>query len=251
SSGLGGQHLRLGPIKAFLDGSLGARTAALLQDFEDEPGNPGRLMGSEEEMFKLIREAAGAGFQLALHAIGDSGIEVALRGLSRVDCEGKRHRIEHLELPSDENLRVAKRLGIVASMQPNFIGKWGRPGGLYEERLGVERMRCNNPLRLVLDEGIQLAFGSDHMPFSPLFGVHWAVNAPFENQRLSVEEALRCYTHTPAYASFEEGLKGTIEPGKLADLVVLEKDPLQYAERIEEIPVYMTIFDGRIVYEGA
>ncbi|MCJ2520713.1 MAG: amidohydrolase [Candidatus Thermoplasmatota archaeon] len=251
SSGLGGQHLRLGPIKAFLDGSLGARTAALLQDFEDEPGNPGRLMSSEEEMFKLIREAAGAGFQLALHAIGDRGIEVALRGLSRVDCEGKRHRIEHLELPSDENLRVAKRLGIVASMQPNFIGKWGRPGGLYEERLGVERMRRNNPLRLVLDEGIQLAFGSDHMPFSPLFGVHWAVNAPFENQRLSAEEALRCYTQTPAYASFEEGLKGTIEPGKLADLVVLEKDPLQYTERIEEIPVYMTIFDGRIVYEGA
>ncbi len=251
STGLGGHTLRMGPLKVFMDGSIGARTAALFQDFEDDPGNSGRLMAAEDELFSLIQKASAGGFQLALHAIGDRGIRAALEGISRVDHEGRRHRIEHLELPGDEDLGLARRAGVVASMQPNFVGRWGIPGGLYEGSLGGERTRRSNPFRCVLDEGIPLAFGSDHMPFSPLYGVHWAVNAPHKDQRLTVEEALRCYTQVPAYASFEESQKGTVEPGKLADLVVLEKDPSESPEAIEDIPVYMTVFDGQIVYQRA
>jgi predicted amidohydrolase YtcJ len=250
STGLGGHQIRLGPLKAFLDGSLGARTAALEEDFEDEPGNRGLLMRPEDEALSFIREASSLGFQLALHAIGDRAIDLALRGLADAGTGG-RHRIEHFELPREEHLKAARRLGVVASMQPNFVGRWSLPGGLYEERLGKDRLRRNNPFRLIMDEGIPLVFGSDHMPFSPLYGIHWAVNAPFEAQRLTVEEALQCYTHTPAYASFEEHVKGTIEPGKVADLVVLGKDPFRVPDRIEDIQVQMTIFDGEVVYRRA
>ncbi|MCJ2555440.1 MAG: amidohydrolase family protein, partial [Candidatus Thermoplasmatota archaeon] len=165
--------------------------------------------------------------------------------------EGFRHRIEHLELPTEEDLREARRLGLVASMQPNFVGQWSRPGGMYEDRLGPERLKGNNPFRRILDMGIPLAFGSDNMPLSPLYGVHWAVNAPFEAQRLTVEEALRAYTLGSAYASGEEALKGSLDPGKLADLVVLEKDPWERPETIEDIPVYATILGGRVVYQAA
>ncbi len=249
SSGLGGPILRMGPLKAFLDGSLGARTAALSEDFEDEKGNAGMLMRPEKDALAVIRKATEAGFQLALHALGDRAIDVALRCLSRVEPVGRRHRIEHFELAGDEHLRAARRLEVVASMQPNFIGRWGLPGGLYEERLGRERARRNNPLRRVMEEGLPMVFGSDHMPFSPMYGIHWAVNAPFEDQRLTVEDALRCYTQTPAFATFEEDVKGTVEPGKLADLVVLEKDPLEVPTRIEDIPVHMTVLGGEIVYK--
>lgn len=247
-SGFGDHTLRLGPLKAYLDGSLGARTARLASDYEDEEGTRGTLM-PWEELTSLVREASRGQFQLALHAIGDEAIELGLRALSKGDYEGWRHRVEHFELPTVEHLRVGRRLGIIASMQPNFIGQWSRPGGMYERRLGAARLRRNNPFRQILDVGLTLAFGSDHMPFAPLYGVHWAVNAPFEEQRLSVEEALRCYTQTAAYASFEEDVKGTVEPGRLADLVVLEKDPFKVPERIEAIRVHMTIFNGKVIYE--
>ncbi len=249
ATGLGDRCLRLGPLKVFFDGSIGARTAALHRDFVDDPGNSGLLMAREEELFGSVLDATKGGFQLALHAIGDLGIDVALKAISRTDFLGRRHRVEHLELPGDHALKEAKRLGVVASMQPNFIGRWGLPGGLYEGRLGAERTRRSNPLRRVLDEGIPLTFGSDHMPFSPMYGVHWAVNAPYDEQRLTVEEALRCYTCTPAYASFEEMAKGTLEPGKLADLVVLEKDPFKSPEDIQHIGVHMTVFNGEVVHK--
>ncbi len=84
-----------------------------------------------------------------------------------------------------------------------------------------------------------------------MYGVHWAVNAPYEEQRLTIEEALRCYTQTPAHASFEETVKGTLEPGMLADLVVLEKDPVQFPDRIQDIGVRMTVFNGELVHKGS
>jgi predicted amidohydrolase YtcJ len=249
-TGIGGGLLRLGPLKAFFDGSLGARTAALAEDFSDEPGNRGMLIYGEGEASDLVRDAREGGFQLALHAIGDRGIQTAIHHLAKEGGEGFRHRIEHLELPTEEDLKEARRLGLVASMQPNFIGQWSRPGGMYEDRLG-ERLERNNPFRRVLEKGVPLAFGSDNMPLSPLYGIHWAVNAPFEAQRLSVEEALRAYTLGSAYASGEEAIKGSLEPGKLADLVVLEKDPRERPEAIRDIPVFATVFGGRVVYRAA
>ncbi len=249
-SSFGSHTLRIGPIKAFLDGSLGARTAALAEDYSDEGGNRGASM-PPEELLSLVQMAAKGGFQLALHAIGDEAIDLGLEALAGVDSKGMMHRIEHFELPRAEHLKLGKRLGIVASMQPNFVGQWSLPGGMYERRLGAKRLKGNNPFRLVLDEGLTLIFGSDHMPFSPLYGLHWAVNAPFDDQRLTVEEALRCYTQTAAGPSFEESSKGTIEPGKLADLVVLEQDPFKAPDRLKDMQVHMTIFDGEIVYVSA
>ncbi|MFQ5986852.1 MAG: amidohydrolase [Thermoplasmata archaeon] len=249
-TGVGGGLLRLGALKAFFDGSLGARTAALMEDFADEPGNRGMLIYSEEEATSLVRDATDGGFQLALHAIGDRGIQVAIHHLAKEGGEGFHHRIEHLELPAEDDLKEARRLGLIASMQPNFVGQWSRPGDMYEDRLGPERLTQNNPFRRILEAGIPLAFGSDNMPLSPLYGIHWAVNAPFEAQRLSVEEALRAYTLGSAYASGEEEVKGSLEPGKLADLVVLERDPREHADAIQDIPVYATIFGGRLVYEA-
>lgn len=245
-----GDRLRLGPLKLFVDGSIGARTAALSSEFRDEPGNQGWLSDDIEQLLATTGEAVAAGFQLALHAIGDRAIAVALDGIEKTGQSGGRHRIEHFELPSEESLRRAARLGVVASMQPDFVGQWSLPGGLYSRRLSDNLFRRNNPFRLILDEGIPLVFGSDLMPFSPLYGVHWAVNAPFGDQRIEVEEALEAYTKTPAYASFEEERKGTIEPGRLADLVVLEGDPRKNPDSIESIPVHMTILDGRIVHIG-
>ena len=158
-----------------------------------------------------------------------------------------RYRIEHFELPHDEDLREAARMGIIASMQPNFV-KWAGPGGLYEARLGPERTKRIDPHRLVLDAGIELACGSDCMPLGPLFGVHQAVNAPYPAQRLTVEEAIRCYTLGGAYAAFEEDLKGALEPGKLADFVALSGDPFAQPERIEDLEVELTVIGGEVVF---
>lgn len=249
STGLGGTHLRLGALKAFMDGSLGARTAALSEAYTDDPGNRGRLMYDEGEIQGLLRAPAEAGFQLALHAIGDRGIDLALRCLS--SAPAARHRVEHLELPHGAHLKALASQGLVASMQPNFIGAWSRPGGMYEDRLGKERLRGNNPLRRVLEAGIPLAFGSDMMPFGPLLGLHWAVNAPFEDQRVSPEEALRAYTLGGAYAMHQEAVKGSLEPGKLADVAVLEADPREKTGGIKDIPVYATILDGAVVYQAS
>ena len=132
-------------------------------------------------------------------------------------------------------------------MQPNFH-RWAREGGLYDQRLGVDRRRQTNRFRRVLDHEIPLAFGSDCMPLDPLLGVHHAVTAPEPAQRLSVTEALRAYTRGAAYAGFDEDRLGTIEPGTRADLVVLDESPWA-ADRIDAIDVALTLVDGEIVFD--
>lgn len=254
ATGLGDEWLKLGPIKLFSDGSFGSRTAALHEPFSDEAGNGGMLMHGEAQFFDLVERIHAGAFQLAIHAIGDRAIDHVLdayaSGLSRAPRREHRHRIEHFELPTEEALGRAKRFGIVASMQPNFIGQWSLLGGMYQDRLGKERLRRNNPLARVAAAGIPLAFGSDHMPFGPLYGIHWAVNAPFEDQRLAVEEALKASTLGAAYASHEEHLKGSIAPGKLADLVVLGKDPRQLPKEIADTGIAMTVLNGEIVFKA-
>ncbi len=140
-------------------------------------------------------------------------------------------------------------------MQPNFAGEWGQPGGMYEQRLGPDRLRLTNPYRSLLDEGIRVAFGSDcgycpPWPFNPLYGLWAAVDNPIEESRITLEEAVRCYTLDAAHASFEEDIKGSIEPGKLADMVVLDRDILTVdPEEIIETKALMTIVGGEVVYE--
>ncbi|WXG46453.1 MAG: amidohydrolase [Candidatus Atabeyarchaeum deiterrae] len=252
STGFGNDKLKLGALKLFADGSIGSRTAALSGEFVDEPGNKGILMFEKDRLQDIVVRAHKKVIQVAIHAIGDRGIELVMRAIEntskRNPRENHRHRLEHMELVTDEQISKAVKLDVVASMQPNFIGEWGLPGGMYEKRLGRYWVEQNNPYRKIIDEGGMIAFGSDCMPFSPLYGIHWAVNAPMKSQRIKVHEAIKCYTKNAAYASFEEDLKGSIEPGKLADMVALSKDPYRSPDLIKDIQVSLTVFDGKIVY---
>ncbi|MBI4393086.1 MAG: amidohydrolase [Euryarchaeota archaeon] len=247
--GVGSEFLRLGGVKFYVDGSIGARTAALRNDYDDAPGVRGELTYRSDELAEWFANCDRAGLQIAAHAIGDDGIEQALDAFDDADVSTEaRHRLEHFEMASIEQMRRAVSMGILLSMQPNFTGEWGRPGGMYERRVG-KRASTMNALRTAVDEGATLAFGSDHMPFGPLYGLHWAVNAPFDCQRISVEEALQAYTIGGAFASFEEMSKGSIEPGKAADLVVLGKDPRDEPENIDAITVEMTVVAGAVTFK--
>jgi predicted amidohydrolase YtcJ len=253
STGFGDDKLRIGALKLFSDGSIGSRTAAISGEFEDEPGNNGMLIYGEGKLEEIVAKAHRVGIQVAVHAIGDRAIDLTLdaieRALKASPRKDHRHRIEHMELAREESISRVANLGVIASMQPNFLGEWGLPGDMYEKRLGRYWLEHNNIYREILDRDVVIAFGSDCMPFAPLYGIHWAVNAPMKSQRISVHEAIRCYTKNAAYASFEENLKGSIEPGKLADVVVLSTDPYEDPQRIKDIKVALTIQDGEIVYE--
>ena len=251
-SGLGDPWLRLGPVKVFADGSLGASTAALREPYADRPGDRGMLVHPRGGLEGLLGRAHRAGLQTATHAIGDQGIGEVLSALEDALACGPRrdlrHRIEHYELPDEDALVRTRKARVVVCAQPNFIGQWSAPGDLYERRLGRERASRNNPYREILRRSIPLAFGSDGMPYGPLYGIHWAVNGFFPDQRISVEEAIRASTAGGAFASFEEGIKGTLEEGKLADLVVLDGDPFTDPRRIQHIRVQATWLGGPPVY---
>ena len=249
-TGFGDEWLRLGAVKVFADGSLGARTAALFDPYEDDPRETGQLLHSPKELAGLFAKVHGAGFQVAVHAIGDRAIDVVAESLGRVlerePREDHRHRIEHFELPSEEVLDRVKELGLVASMQPNFVVRWSGPGEMYERRLGRRRLARNNPYREVLRKRIPLAFGSDGMPYGPLYGLGGPVDAPFPAQRISAVQALRSYTAGSAYAGFSEHEVGTLAAGKLADFVILTGDPTKAP--LDSLAVDATVVGGRVVY---
>lgn len=246
----GSDFVKTGAIKTFTDGSLGARTAKLAEPYADSADEEtGQWVVSPAELHDLVQQADDADFQMTAHAIGDAAIDEVIDAYETTDAETEHHRIEHVELPSTEAIERLAETGIIASVQPNFL-KWAHEDGLYDTRLGSERRKRSNPLGKLLDSGVKIAFGSDCMPLDPLFGIHEAVNAPLEAQRLSVTEALRAYTHGAASAGFEEHRLGTIEPGKKADFVVLERSPWDHATDIENIDVAMTVVDGEIVHDA-
>lgn len=246
-TGFGDETLRLGGIKFFTDGSVGARNAAFFEPYLDED-TVGKLNYERAALNERARKAHEAGFQLSIHAIGDRAIDAALQAIEAAGAKaGDRPRIEHLELPTQEQFDRMKARGVIASMQPNFV-QWSGPDGLYEVRLGAERDAHIDPHRDVLENGVKLCFGSDGMPMDPLFGIHSAVNAPHAGQRVSVEEALLAYTLGGAYAGFMENEVGTLEVGKRADLVVLSLDPRDRFERIDAIEILKTYLAGEQVF---
>ncbi len=241
--------VRLLGMKAFLDGSLGARTAALSEPYADEPGTKGALLVTEDELRRTVRWAEERGLQLFLHAIGDRALDVALDAIGAEAADGNplRHRIEHLEYARPEQLGRMKGLRVVASMQPNFAHQWSHPGGMNEERLGPERASRTDAFREVWSEGIPLAFGSDCMPFGPMTGLQGAVNHPVEDQSLPPVVALRAYTSGSAWAIHAEDWLGAIIPGMAADLVLLSEDPDE-AEDLSTIRPIMTVLGGFLVH---
>ena len=249
SSDFGDDLLKLGAIKLFADGSIGARNAALFEPYADAPSTNGKLNYTQEELDHLVRRAHEAGLQIMIHAIGDRAIEAALDAITGSGAgPDDRPRIEHFELATPEQIQRCGMLGIITSMQPNFL-QWSGHERLYEIRLGSERDRRIDPHCWVVEQGMRLAFGSDGMPFGPLFGIHWAVNAPYESQRLSVEETICAYTLGAAYAGFSEDETGSLEVGKWSDLIVLSTDPYEITpERLAEINVLETYLAGQLVF---
>jgi len=244
----------------YIDGSIGARTAVFFEPYADDPSTSGIFTTQPKDLRQRVLTSHRLGMQVAIHAIGDRGIEEALNAIeAALDEEPRndhRHRIEHCEVLTENQILRIKRLGVVASMQPNFAGEWGQPGGMYEQRLGPERLRRSNPYRRMLDEGIKVAFGSDcgycpPWPFNPIYGLWSAVNHPIEESRITLEKAIKCYTLDAAYASFEEDLKGSIEPGKLADITLLSEDLTSMPpEKIGEARVDLTMVDGNILWRA-
>ncbi|MCF2138303.1 MAG: amidohydrolase [Candidatus Thorarchaeota archaeon] len=251
TSGLGGPMFRIGGVKSFIDGSIGARTAALFEDYTDERGNKGKLFTEEKKFARFVKKAIDNGIQTVTHAIGDRAIELLLNAFESLDekrlalVRTRRHRIEHAEMMNTEQIRRAVALGLILSMQPNFVGQWQGKGGLYEERLGEERTSWMNMFRVALDNGAHLCFGSDGMPYGPLYGIWSAVAHPNPRVKISVEEALRCYTMEGAYSVFMERNIGSITVGKRADFVVLSEDITKAKpEQIREIQVENTFVGG-------
>jgi predicted amidohydrolase YtcJ len=244
----GSEFVRTGAIKTFTDGSLGGRTAKLTESYADAPDETGQWVVPPAELDDLTERIEDADFQMTAHAIGDAAIDAVLDAYEQTDAGAARHRIEHAELPSAAAIERLADMEVVASVQPNFL-KWVGENGLYDSRLGAERRTHSNPLGELLDSGVRLAFGSDCMPLDPLFGIHHTVNAPAERQRLSTTEALRAYTAGAAYAGFDEGRLGTIEPGKKADFVALDRSPWETSD-IADIDVAMTVVDGDIVHDA-
>ena len=259
--GFGDDLLRVGHVKLFSDGSLGAHTAWMLAPYEDADG-AGMPLTPMDQIAEAVRKADQAGLSVAVHAIGDRAnrelIEVLARDGSRRATQVP-HRIEHAQVMHPEDVERLARLDVVASVQPIHVTD-DLP--LSDIALGPRARFCY-PFRDMLDAGVPLAFGSD-APVSdsnPLWGIHAAVTRQrrdgtpeggwYPDQRLTVDEAVWGFTMGPALASGQQALLGSIAPGKLADLVVLERDiftidPME----IHQVPVTMTVLNGRVVYEA-
>ncbi len=249
-SGLGDQFFRLGGVKLFLDGSMGARTAALRNHYADRPDTCGTLLIDEETLTPLLRRLDALGMTAAMHAIGDRAIAAALAALEDLGSEQVRargHRLEHLELLPDDLLARMARSGAIASMQPNFVARWAGSGGMYERAVGPARLAAMNRFRSLLQRGVPLAFGSDSMPMGPFLGLAGAVNHPIAAERLSPVDALLAYTRGGTCAARQDQVTGVIAAGRLADLVVIQGDPLD-GGRLENCRVAATIVGGRTVF---
>jgi len=264
SHDMGSDFLEMGAVKAFADGSLGSRTAWMFKPYDDDPSNSGLpmpIMAPPAKLEEIARQADKAGIQICTHAIGDRAISSLLDIYERIGGEhpaAHRFRVEHAQHVRPEDFARFGKLGIVASMQPYHAvddGRWA------EKRIGHERARSSYAWKSMLGAGAKLAFGSDWpvAPLDPLLGIYAAVTRAtldgknpggwFPEQRLTVEEALRAYTLGAAYAAFQEKEKGTISPGKLADVVVLSDDLFQIPpERIKDVRVEVTIVGGKVVY---
>lgn len=260
--GRGDAWLRFGNLKQFVDGSLGSHTAAFFKPFADAPGDSGFFLTPPDELYRGIKSADSAGLHLMVHAIGDKGIRTLLDIYERVEKENgprdRRFRIEHLQHIHPADIPRLKTLGVIASMQPYHAIDDGR---FAEKYIGYERCKTTYAFKSLMDAGATVAFGSDWFvaPPTPLEGIYAAVTRRtlddknpdgwVPEQKISVEEALKAYTINGAYASFEEGIKGSLEAGKLADFVVLDKDimAIDHVE-IRNVKVVRTVVGAKVVY---
>ena len=262
----GNDTLQIGGLKGFSDGSLGSSTAWFLQPYSDNPqncGGPSDELSNPEEMFENMLGGDAAGLQLAIHAIGDRANSMMLDSFGRIEesngSRDRRFRIEHAQHVQGADIGRFSKLRVVASMQPYHCiddGRWACG------RIGKERTKAAWAIRSLLEAGTTLAFGSDWWvaPIDPLAGIYAAATRrPIDGshpegwvpeQKISVRDAVRAYTVGSAYASFQDHRKGSLESGKLADMVVLSRDIFAIdPEEIAETKTDMTVLGGEIVYQ--
>ena len=262
ADGRGDDWLRVGGLKGFVDGSLGSHTAAFHQPFNDSPKDRGLLVNTPEDLYRWIKGGDDAGLQVMVHAIGDRANALLLDIFERVIRENgqrdRRFRVEHAQHLAAPDIPRFGKLGVIPSMQPYHAIDDGR----WAERYIGDRIRTTYAFRSLLDSGARLAFGSDWYvaPPTPLEGIYAAVTRRtlddrnpagwVPEEKISVEEALRAYTAGAAYASFDESRKGVLSAGRLADLVMLDRNIFDVpAEEIRSVRVVMTVVGGRKVFE--
>ncbi|MFI5104211.1 MAG: amidohydrolase, partial [Terriglobales bacterium] len=258
----GDSMLHTAMLKGFMDGSLGSRTAAMLAPFDDDIKNSGIPRYEQDVLNQKAAEAASNGFQIGLHAIGDRGARMALDAFAFAEKKtGKRNlrfRIEHAQVVAPEDYKKFKNLGVIASMQPNHLltdMNWA------ESHIGAARAKHSYAWKEFLDDGVTLAFGTDYPvePITPFRGIYCAVTRKneagtkeyFPEQKLTIQQAIAAYTTGSAYAEFAEKEKGVLQPGMLADFIVLDRDITKVAPvEILKTKVLRTVVGGKTVYEA-
>ena len=259
--GLYDDYLNIRTMKFLFDGTLGSRGAALLEPYSDDPENSGMLSMPEDELRSKITNAANHGFQVSAHAIGDRSGRLILDIYEQLtNGRENRHRIEHSQTLSLDDIPRFKKLGVIPSMQPTH-----QSSDMYwvEDRLGSERIKGAYAWRKLVDSGVVIAGGSDAPieSLNPLWGIYAAVtrqdhkgfpeNGWYPEERMTMEEAVKMFTSWAAYASFEEDLKGTLETGKLADFTVLSKDIFTIEPpALLKTRVLMTVIGGNITHDN-
>lgn len=263
ADGRGDEWLHVGGLKGFMDGSLGSHTAAFDEPFADAPKDRGLLVNPPEKMYQWISGADKAGLQVMVHAIGDRAIGMLLDIYERVEKEDgardRRFRVEHTQHLRERDIPRFAQLDVIASMQPYHAIDDGR----WAEQVIGKRIATTYAFRSLLDAKARLAFGSDWFvaPATPLEGIYAAVTRRTLDdknpdgwvpaQKITVEEALRAYTTGGAFASFDESRKGTLAAGKLADLVLIDRNLFEIpAEQIREAKVLATVVGGKVVSGG-
>jgi len=263
--------LHTGMLKAFMDGSLGSKTAALSDPYADDPKNSGLPQYEQTKLNQMAKERVGAGFQLGFHAIGDKGAQMALDAFGDAQKEARekkvkaanggedfRLRIEHAQVTTPLQVAKFKELKVIASMQPNHLltdMNWA------QDRLGEKRAAHSYAWAEFLKRGVTLAFGTDYPvePVTPFRGLYAAVTRKsedgkkeyFPEQKLTMEQAIAAYTTGSAFAEFAEKEKGALAPGMLADFVVLDRDVTSVApEKVLGTKVLRTVVGGKTVYEA-
>jgi predicted amidohydrolase YtcJ len=261
----GSPYLRVGALKGYADGSLGSATAYMFEPFADDPKNHGLLseeMHPPEKMRERLMNADAAGLQLCIHAIGDQAISMIVDMFAAIERahgeHDQRFRIEHAQHMAAKDFARFAKLHVIASVQPYHAiddGRWA------EKRLGPERIKTTYAFRTFLDQGVRLALGTDWFvaPLDPMQTIYAATtratldgknpNGWVPEQKISVAEAVEAYTMGSAFAEFQENEKGSITPGKLADMVLLSDDIFSIRpEAIRDVKVRTTIVGGKVVY---
>ncbi|MCS7052216.1 MAG: amidohydrolase [Ignavibacterium sp.] len=264
-AGYGDDLIRMGSLKAFVDGSLGSSTAWFFEKYNQDTTTYGLPMDIviDGSLEKWALDADKNGLQLSIHAIGDRANSYILDVFEKIVKNNpswdRRFRVEHAQHVRFEDIKRFKQLDVIASVQPYHCiddGVWA------EKRIGSERIKYTYPFKSFLEEGVKICFGTDWYvaPLNPLLGIYAAVTRRtlddknpdgwIPEQKISVEDAIKCYTINSAYASFEEKIKGSIEVGKLADFIVLSENILEIDPiRIKDVEVELTVFDGKIIYK--